>query len=252
MKLPSQILFPAIYSASLITSGLSLQAQTWDAASGSIWSSGDWSTAANWDPDGVPLNDGTADLIFDLSSNGNTGSFVTGLGPDSLSINSLTFLGTNAGNYSVTLAAGTTTGSAEASTTVTLNLGAGGIDLQGAKLSGAGDIFYLGSVANGNRVHLNLTENQTWDIQKAANGETNNHGTLRLAGDLSGAGNLTKTGNGLLRIESGSSDDYTGTVTLDGGLIQLYPGQLDRLGPNALQWHNTTRYYTHFVCRRGS
>jgi hypothetical protein len=232
--LPRRTLPSALALILLPASLQQLQAQTWNSSS-----SGDWSVPTNWNP-GVPANNGTANIGFNLGIFSAATSY-TGIDAASWSIDGLNLVGTNDANRTLTIAAGAlVSGTAAANTSATLNISAGGITLQGARATGAGDNFFLGA-SGGNRVHLNLTANQTWNIQRTAgNGETNNHASLRLQGDLSGAGNLVKTGNGLVRFDAGVSTGYTGTVTLDNGTIHLNQAtQLDRLGPNALQWHNT-------------
>jgi|GEM_PF-2839255 len=215
----------------------------WDAIDESLWQSGNWTTPGNWSPATVPPNDGTAAIRFDLS--GGTGNLITGIGSNGTTweIDSLYYKGTANTNEQLYIYAGELDGtSARTQQSNTLRIGAGGITLEGGNASGGGSVLFLGNVnVSENRVHVELTTDQTWSISRhSSNGEMNNHGTLRLAGDLLGSGNLFKTGNGYLRFESGESTSYTGTVTLDnGGIILNSYHQLDRLGSQPLLWHNT-------------
>ncbi len=104
-----------------------------------------------------------------------------------------------------------------------LGTGGGSIILDGGTLRALGNNFYT-----------------TRDITVGAGGGTldvtrnsSNFGSMRLQGVISGAGTLTKTGFGELRLDGDSSSTFTGAFILDSGLVRLQPG-IDRGQANYL------------------
>ncbi|MEZ5384461.1 MAG: autotransporter-associated beta strand repeat-containing protein [Prosthecobacter sp.] len=92
-----------------------------------------------------------------------------------------------------------------------LGSGNGAIQINGGTLSALGNNFY-----------------STRDIAVGASGATldvtrnySNWGSMRLKGVISGAGTLTKTGFGELRLD-GDSSGFTGQVIVDQGILRLY------------------------------
>ncbi|HEY1052418.1 MAG TPA: autotransporter-associated beta strand repeat-containing protein, partial [Prosthecobacter sp.] len=98
-----------------------------------------------------------------------------------------------------------------------LSLGTGGnIVLDGGTLRALGDEFYsLRNITVG-------AGGGTLDVTRTAS----NFGTMRLRGEISGAGTLTKTGFGELRLD-GDSSGFTGPFVLDRGIVRI-KGTFDR------------------------
>lgn len=102
--------------------------------------------------------------------------------------------------------------------------------------TGGGDIIFDGGTlrALGNNFY------STRDITVGAGGGTldvtrnaYNFGSMRLLGVISGAGTLTKTGFGELRLDGDSASTFTGAFVVDSGLVRLKPG-IDRGQVNPL------------------
>lgn len=98
-----------------------------------------------------------------------------------------------------------------------LGTGGGNIILDGGTLRALGNNFYSArdiTVGPGGAT-LDVTRNaSSW-------------GSMRLHGVISGAGTLTKTGFGELRLDGDSSGTFTGAFIVDNGLVRLLPG-IDR------------------------
>ena len=93
-----------------------------------------------------------------------------------------------------------------------LGSGNGAIQINGGTLSALGNNFY-----------------STRNIEVGAGGATldvtrdySNWGSMRLKGEISGSGTLTKTGFGQLRLD-GDSSGFTGAVVLEQGIVRLNP-----------------------------
>lgn len=110
-------------------------------------------------------------------------------------------------HYSITNATGTP-----------LAIGAGGITLQ--RTNGTGGNLFLSTA-------INVTADQTWNNNIAGDSES----LIRLDNDLSGVGNITKTGAGTVRFNGGTSTGWTGKMTINAGSV-LFSGasQVNRLG----------------------
>ena len=189
-------------------------AQTWDGggADGGILN---WSTGTNWTgvPDNTaPVNNGTANVIFD-------GSFDDNPGPNldqNWSVNSVTFNST-AGGFVL----GSTGG-------FTLTVQGGGITNNDAQNQSINHTVALGAP-------------QTWNATAGSlqfnNPIVNGGNLLKLAGPagmgfsgaISGTGGLTVS-SGTISLLGGFANTYTGTTTVDGGTLQLGKG----VGINAL------------------
>jgi autotransporter-associated beta strand protein len=178
---------------------------TWDGgAPGNQWN---FNFGQNWNPDTLPANNGTADLIF-----GGT----TRLAPDlngNWSVNSVTFNNT-AGQFDLTSLGGST-----------LTVGAGGITNNDATTQVISHA-------------LTLSAPQTWNAASGrlvVNGAVNNGGNLLTIntelgpsflfnGVLTGSGGLTKNGPGDLSMQIGVANTYAGMTTVNAGLLTLSGG----------------------------
>ena len=169
---------------------------TWDGGGGNNL----WSTANNWSPSGVPVNNGTASLAF-------AGS--TRLAPDmnaNWSINSLTF---NSGAGAFTL--GSTGG-------FMLTIQGGGITNNSANTETINNAITLGTA-------------QTWSATSGVlsfGGNIINGGFLltisggsntTASGVISGTGGLAKTGAGTLTLSG--TNTYSGGTTFSAGTVSI-------------------------------
>lgn len=169
----------------------SAQAQVWNPTSGNFWS-----TAANWNPTGVPANNGTAAIVFSGSAGG-ISTIDT-----SWNINSLTF-GLGAGAFTL-----------NGNNGIILTVGAGGI----VNNSTTADTISASSIA--------LSASETWSA--SAGGLSFTGSTINLGGNtltidnaiastiadgIQGNGNLTKMGSGNLTL-SAAQNSFNGTTTV--------------------------------------
>ena len=172
---------------------------TWDG--GALFADNDWSNFLNWSPNAAPPSDGTADLFFAGTTR------LDAQADAAWSIKSLTF-NSGAGHFEIQ-------GSA-------LTLGSGGVTNNGA---GEQDI------SNNLVLDVAQTFNTTSTGGLDLNGAVNNTGNLltvdagtglvRFFGNVNGAGGLTKTGAGTLRLEGVASNIYAGTTTVNAGTLEL-------------------------------
>lgn len=172
--------FPVWSCACLLSlMSLTIQAQT------ATWIGGSngnvFNTAANWNPASVP-NGGSADLVFNTTTNTNVG-----FNSLPVSVNSLTFTSAATNQFSLNGNGGI------------LTVGAGGL----TTASGSGGVY-----ANFG-INFGLGTSQTWST--ASN--------VTVQGNVSGAGMLTKTGAGYLAL--GGSNSYSGGTTVTAGALYL-------------------------------
>lgn len=188
-------------------------AQTWDG--GATGSNNQWSGGGqnpnNWNPDGAPANNGSADLIFDG---------INRLNPvmnGNWSINSLTFastagdfvIGPSAASDTLTIQSGGVTNNDAGTQTLNVNTALGSAQTW---ISSAGTVVIGSSSANRTLA--------------------NNGHTLTLAGagniffnaQFSGSGGLVKNGTGTATLSFGSADDatlsvYSGPTTVNSGTL---------------------------------
>lgn len=185
----------------------SVLGQTWDGG-GAVGGALTWSTATNWNPDGVPVNNGTANIVMSGTID------LTNAVDVNFDINSLTFANT-AGINQFTIA---NTGGA------VLTVRGGGITNNDADL-------------NSLSLPISLAANQTWSAAVGnlshASGQSLalNANTLTLAGaatttlgsPISGAGSIVVGGTGSVVLSSGANS-YTGGTTLNSGTLILNTG----------------------------
>jgi len=187
------VLFGSIFATRVL-------AQTWDG--GSITTI-NWSDAANWNPNAIPANDGTANLIMA----GNVD--VTNTVDFNFNINSLSFANNPAAPVFTIQASGGST----------LIVGAGGI------INNDPDLQHI-------NVPLILGAGQTWN---AASGDLQYESPVSLNGQqltlsgaathwlmsgMTGAGSIVKNGTGGVRFVM-DSNSFSGSVTLNAGTIAI-------------------------------
>lgn len=201
----------------------------------------EWVLAANWNPDGKPPDNGTADIVFDV--NAGLAPFLdeAGIGPDILS---LTF-GSAAGAFTfggpdrITLGSGGITHNDDSLQTIN-----NGVALAAAQTWVATNVGGLtvngGIITNGNLLTINA-----------------NTGTTVTLGNRSGSGALTKNGAGTLLL-SGSNISPASSVTLNAGTLAighdaaLGTGTLTISGNNTLRADTAARTFANPVAFAGS
>ncbi|HEX6461774.1 MAG TPA: autotransporter-associated beta strand repeat-containing protein [Candidatus Saccharimonadales bacterium] len=139
-----------------------------------------FNTAGNWSPSGAPTTGD--DLVFPLSASDKAPAN----NASGLSVNSITFSGSNDNGYTIT----------------------------GNALTVTGGLVYSSSTNTSNVIANNITisGSQTWNVS-----DTN---FLTLTGVVSGSGSITKTGAGTLSLD-GSNTSYTGNLTASAGVLQI-------------------------------
>jgi autotransporter-associated beta strand protein len=185
-----------LYLCALICALPAVAGTTWDGGGANSL----WSTANNWNPNGVPANNGTASLAF---------AGTTRLTPDmdaNWSINSLTF---NSGAGAFTL--GSTGG-------FVLTIQGGGITNNSASTETINNAITLGTA-------------QTWSATSGGltfGGNITNGGFLltisggsntSASGVISGTGGLTKSGAGTLTLSG--TNTYSGGTTFNAGTVSI-------------------------------
>ncbi|MBN2560037.1 MAG: autotransporter-associated beta strand repeat-containing protein [Phycisphaerae bacterium] len=180
--------------------------ETWDGNGGD----NDWSTNNNWNPNGEPPNDGTANIVMAGANR---------LGPNvdvDWDIRSLVFSNAAAGTFVISGGSG-----------VSLGVGEGGIVNQSSEDH---------QVVN---VPIDLNASQTWIasqgrlfIQSTIAGHPIIPRTLTVTGafetlvyrEITGNTSLTKNGSGTLRFVNASTNTYSGTTTVNAGTLALWHG----------------------------
>lgn len=186
----------------------------------------DWSGATNWNSAGVPVNDGTADVVFsnnlattlgyaytvrvDAPWAGTTGT-----------VRSLTFLGGGNANDNNTLSAG--------AGVQALSIGEGGImlDTNGVRSARNFDI------------NLHLAATQKWFIEMKDWNQDNR--ILSINKDLSSPPDVNWLLGGRTRTAfvSGSSSNFLGQVILNGYVMFVTTNQYKRFGANPVIVNNS-------------
>jgi len=189
--------------SALVCSGVLCRAQ-----SIATWTGGDgkWSSASKWSPSAVPT--ASTDVFFDSLRDGTGGTISLNPGGGIREARSLTF-STGTGSYVFD-----SNGSAQPKI---LYLGAGGI----TNNSTATQTF---------AAQVNLTASQTWEatpgsimveniVDLGANTLTfAGSGDFFISGEITGSGNVTKSGSGALFVNVTPS--FTGSTLLESGTLQ--------------------------------
>jgi fibronectin-binding autotransporter adhesin len=187
-----------------LTTLLCILLYAFPALAGTTWDGGGannlWSTANNWNPDGVPANNGTASLAF-------AGS--TRLAPDmdaNWNINSLTFNNgagaftlSSTGGFVLTIQGGGITNNSASTETINNAITLGAAQTWGAT---SGALSFGGNITTGGFL---LT------ISGVSNTAVN--------GVISGTGGLAKTGAGTLSLSG--TNTYSGGTTFNAGAVSI-------------------------------
>jgi fibronectin-binding autotransporter adhesin len=165
----------ALYTAAT----LSAATFVWDGGSATT---SNWSDAANWNPNGAPPDNGTADIVMagtvriTPQVNAADGSW---------NILSLSFDNT-AGSFSI-------------GGTSSLTIGTGGITNNDTSIQAINNNIVLAAA-------------QTWNAAS---------GIIDLFGSISGSFAVTKTGTSTVRLQGTTANTYSGTTTVSTGTLQL-------------------------------
>jgi autotransporter-associated beta strand protein len=173
---------------------------------------GSWSVASNWDAAGVPLNDGTADVVFNNpTATAWTTPTVDAAWAAAGAVNSLSFL-LNTPGMTVAQGAGVTG----------LTLGAGGLKLDATQAGGHKEI----------NVNLTLAASQKWFVEMSSYNNENRFLTINR--DIASPPGVSWVLGGRTRcvFNAGSSTGFQGQVTLNGNVCLNSVGQYGRLGPH--------------------
>lgn len=206
----------------LAATGLAWAGTTWDGGGANNL----WSTANNWNPNGVPANNGTASLTF-------AGS--TRLAPDmdaNWSINSLTF-SNSAGAFTLNSTGG-----------FVLTIQGGGITNNSASTETINNTVTLGAA-------------QTWSATSGAlsiGGNVTNGGFLltingasntAISGVISGSGGLSKSGAGTLTLSG--TNTYSGGTTFNAGTVSISSNANLGAASGSLTFNGGTLQFTNNV-----
>ena len=223
-------------AASLLPTSVA-SAQTWDGGG----ANNNWTTANNWNPNGAPLNNGTANVTFSgntrltpnangskningLTFSGAAGAFVLRGSPLTINsggilssatvaetINNNIVLGANQ-TWTVSNPASTLAVRGIVSGSSSLNkAGAGTLTLSGSNSYTGGTTVVAGILqGNANSLQGNIVDNANVTFNQTSSGT--------YAGILSGTGSLTKTGAGTLTLSGANT--YTGGTTVSVGVLQ--------------------------------
>lgn len=151
-------------------------------------SNNNWTTAANWQGNTAPSNDGLSQITF-------------GSGQKNYST-----VNTNWNVYSLTFNNGDFSLQAPSDSTKVLTL------QNGLTFTPSNNDSHLriGGDYNAGTLNLVLAANQTWTLSS---------GATEIASDISGAASFTKNGDGRLRLTGNNS--YTGGTTINAGTIEV-------------------------------
>jgi autotransporter-associated beta strand protein len=174
--------------------------KTWDAGGPAR---GDWSSAANWNPNGLPGS--TDDVLFDNSSTSPLEDIYLNA---SRTINSVTINLSSNQNWNL--------GAANSATPHTLTVANGII----AVFSASGTGTYIIGATSGTNIGTGILTLATSATGFIFNDSRTNGGFLRIDAIVSGAStNVTKTGVGTVIL--GGANTYTGTTTVGSGVLNI-------------------------------
>ena len=180
-----------------------------------VWSglglNSNWTTPANWEGGGAPVNDGSEQIVFNPAPR--TSIFVD----TSQSIRRLRFDFSTGSNvvYSFSGALG-----------ATLTVGGDGIEVASGVSPAVGDITF------GSSLGLVLGSAQTWDVDTGS--------SIRVSGSVSGTGSLTLSGGGEIKLSGNNT--YTGGTVLESGVLAIENNTA--LGTGALTVNGTAAIHS--------
>src|SRR5436305_9252032 len=177
---------------------------TWD-GNGTNTGNGKWSTAVNWDANGVPVSNlTTTDVVFG-------GNFhLTPLMDANYSIHQLTFA-SGAGAFNLTSNAGTEI----------LTIGTGGITNSSSNVQSISSPLVLGAAQTWNASTAGLTINSATVTNGGFLLTISGANNTSIAAAISGTGGLTKNGAGILTLNGTTANTYTGLTTVNAGELDL-------------------------------
>ena len=176
---------------------------TWDGGSGA---DSNIATAANWNPDGVPVSDGTADLVFTGATR------LTPVLSTGWAVKSITFA-SYAGANAFTIGGGQT-----------ITLGTGGINNNDTDTQTFNDALSIGAgvTTSVNGTSGTIVLNNAIALGSAA-AVLNSTGTVTVNDSITGFGTVNKTGSGTL-ILAGAGDTRSYDLTVAGTVTLAHTG----------------------------
>jgi autotransporter-associated beta strand protein len=217
MKTSLQRLIPIALVLALPPGASWADTSTWDGAA-----SGNWSVPANWEGDILPPTSGQ-DIVLTTTAGAGIITTVDSAWATNGSINSLTFSG--AASQATTLKLG--------STTVDLNIGAGGITWSGTNNGG----FQGGGLGS----TLNFTASQNWNVGSVSD-PSFGIGSIQIDFISDPGVVITKTGTKFIRVfaSSGATTGFQGSFTIEqGGFSFFHDNTYDFFGANAVTIKDT-------------
>lgn len=191
----------SIFAVSLLFN--SSHAQTWDGG-GVAGGSTNWNNATNWSPDGVPANNGTANIIMAGTIDvANTVDLNFDIG--SLTFNNAAgaFVISGSGGSALTIRDGGVVNNDADTQTLNLPIVLGGNQVWNAA---------SGTIALGASASLNVGANQL---------TLNGGNAFNIAAPISGTGAVIKSGTGTATFSGTVANTFSGTLNVNAGTLQL-------------------------------
>src|SRR5437868_7763939 len=191
-------------SSFIAVSHVAATTYTWD-GNGTNTGNGKWSTAVNWDANGIPVSNlATTDVVFG-------GTFhLTPLMDANYSIHQLTFA-SGAGAFNLSSNAGTEV----------LTIGTGGITNSSSNVQTISSPLVLGAAQTWNASTAGLTINSATVTNGGFLLTISGANNTSIAAAISGTGGLTKSGAGILTLNGTTANTYTGLTTVSAGELDL-------------------------------
>jgi autotransporter-associated beta strand protein len=179
-----------------------VQAQTWNLAAG-----GSWNTAGNWSPASIPNGVGASVTCNSAAS----GSNIAQTGNSALTLDG-----------SKTVGAITFNNDSGSTFTYAINTGTGGPLIFDAAGAGPASITVNSTSGSTGNDTISVATTLNDDVIVTVNNitATSANGALNLSTTMSGAGGLTKNGDGLITLGS-NAKNYTGATVLNAGRTRI-------------------------------
>src|SRR5262245_15179636 len=181
--------------AALLAAAVATQAQVWDGGG----TNDSWTTANNWNPNAVPINDGTANIAFRGSVR------LTPIVPSPRAAQSISFL-SPAGSFNILAAAGHNF----------IQVGSGGITNSDNSLQTITCAIFLGAAQTWNATSGDLSIDS---VDGRGFALTIDGGFNTTLGLLDNTMPLTKNGAGILTLTGNNS--FSGLVTINAGIVSI-------------------------------
>ncbi len=191
----------SVFAAVLFVS--TAHAQTWDGG-GVAGGSTNWNNAANWNPDGVPVSNGTANIFM-------VGAIDVANTVDiNFDIGSLTFNST-AGAFIISGSGGST-----------LTIRSGGVVNNDVDTQTLNVPIILDATQVWNAVSGVIALGASGSLNIGANQLTlNGNNGFNFAAPISGTGTMNKSGTGTATFSGTTANTFTGTTNVNAGTLQL-------------------------------